>query len=347
MNDSDKSFTVPGRKIRFGLSAIKGLGEAALDAILEARQKRGPFSSLYDFCERVSLKQLNKKTLETLVRSGAFDCFTRPRAQLCAALARALEAAKSVQKDEAVGQASLFGAPALAATIRPKEQYDEEIREWPELERLEFEKEAIGFYITGHPLDRYQEDLRRLSSGSIGSLEKKGHRAEVVLGCVVSALRERPLRDGSGRMAFVTLEDLTGSIEAMVSANVFGQYEAVLKSNAPLLVKVAVSVDRDEEGEERLRVRCLEARPIADARLERTRSVVITVDEPQVNDRNLKGLKAVFDTLRGSCAVRLLVRLRDTAEVEMSLPESVKLQATDEVLDKLEQLFGVGAVRFC
>lgn len=347
VNDSERSFTVPAGRIRFGLSAIKGLGGAALTSILDARDERGAFTSLYDFCERVPLKQLNKKTLETLVRSGAFDCFERPRAQLFAALDGAIEAAKSTQRAEAAGQASLFGAPELAAAIKPREVYDDTIREWPELERLKLEKQAISFYITGHPLDRYAEDMRRFTNATISQLEKKGNRAEVVMGCVVTALRERPLRDGSGRMAFITVEDLTGAVEMAASAKVFGEYEDVFKSEAPLLVKAFVSMGTDDDGNQRLRVRCMEARRVAEAREERTRAIVVTADEKRFDERTMGELKSILKEHKGSCSVRIIVHLDKTADVEMQLPPTYMLAPTDEVVDRVEQLFGVGAVRFC
>lgn len=346
VNQSEKSFTVPDGKIRFGLSAIKGLGGAALDAILNSRDERDDFHSLYDFCERVPLKQLNKKTLETLVRSGAFDCFGRPRAQLLDALERAIDAAKSVQKAAAQGQVSLFGTPELAREVKALERYDEELFEWPELKRLKLEKEAIGFYITGHPLDRYEEDLKRLASGTIAQLEKKGHRSEVTVGCVVSILRERPLRDGSGRMAFVTVEDLTGQVEMMVSARAFAKYEDVLKSDAPLVVKMAVSVDRDDEGNQRLRVRCQEVHSISEARKARTRGVLLNVKSDLVDERRLTALKGVLKEFPGRCAVRVVVHIDKTADVDIDLPASVRLDPCDDVVDRVEQLFGDGAVKF-
>src|SRR5262249_32161300 len=153
------------------------------------------------------------------------------------------------------------------AAVRPREKYDEAQREWPETERLKFEKEAIGFYVTGHPLDRYKEDMRRLANATIAHLDRKGNRAEGVLCALVSSMRERPLKDGSGRMAFAVIEDLTGSIEMMVSANTFAQHEMTLKSDQPLIVKAAVTIERDEEAEaQTLKLRCLDVKLLADAR---------------------------------------------------------------------------------
>ncbi len=346
VNDSDISFTVAGEKIRFGLGAVKGLGGAALEALLEARDRGGPFLSLYDFCERVPLKQLNKKTLETLVKSGAFDCFGRPRARLMEALDRAIEAARSTQKAEAAGQASLFSAPSLSKDVKPREVYDDTILEWPELERLKLEKSALGFYVSGHPLDRYQDDLRRLANAAIGDLPKRPNRAETTIGCVVTALREMPVRDGSGRRAFVSIEDRTGALEMLVPVNVYEQISLVLKSDLPLVIKTIVFQDRDEDGNQATRVRCLGARTLAEARKERTKSIVITVDQAQLDERRLSALRTMFEQSPNGCPVRVVVQIPKVAEVELSLPPKMTLEASDETVDRVERLFGIGATRF-
>ena len=346
VNESDKSFTVPGGKIRFGLSAIKGLGDAALEAVLESRSAKADFSSLYDFCERVPLRQLNKKTLETLVRSGAFDCFDRSRAQLMDALDRAIDAARSIQKSAELGQGSLFGgSPELAEAVKPKEVYDDDLSEWRELEKLKLEKDAIGFYLSGHPLHRYRQDLSRMANGTIGALERRDNGAEVMLGVVVTAIRERPLRDGSGRLAFVVLEDVTGQVEAMASAEVWQRCEHVFKSDRPILVRLRVGKNTDIEGNVQLRLRVLDGRAIDDVRQERARAVVLKVKEQEVTERRLAALKEVFEQHQGPCGVRMVVELPDT-EVEMSLPGSMQLSASDEMMDRVEQLFGNGTVMF-
>lgn len=346
VNDSDSSFTVDSGAIRFGMSAIKGLGDSALEAILRARDEEGSFDSLYAFCERVPLKQLNKKTLETLVRSGAFDCFGRPRAQLAGALDGAIEAAKSVQKAAAAGQTSLFGAPELAKAVRPREAYDESVREWPELERLKYEKEALGFYVTGHPLDRYAKDLGKLTSASVSSLENQAHRAEVHLGVVVTALRERPLRDGSGRMAFLTVEDRTGAVEMMVPASTFQEVEEILRQDVPLRIKAVVSHDRDDEGHQRTRMRCTGAETLAQAREALAKSVVVTVPDDQVDPPRLDAFRSLFQAHRGRCPVRFVVQVRECGDVEIELPKDLALAPTDAVVDGVEALFGAGSVRF-
>jgi DNA polymerase-3 subunit alpha len=346
VNESEISFTVAGNRIRFGLGAVKGLGEAALGALLEAR-KSGPFTSLYDFCERVPLDRLNKKTLETLVRSGAFDCFGRPRAQLSEALERAIEAARGTQRAEAAGQASLFSAPALAKQLKPKEIYSDQIPEWPELERLHLEKGALGFYVSGHPLDRYADDSKRLTNCTIAQLESKPTRSEVFIACVVTSVREVPLKDGSGRLAFVGIEDRTGATEIRVPQKMYEEIGLVLKSDVPILLQASVFQDRDEEGNQLTRIRVAGAKMLSDARKERTKGIVITIPEERADARRLDALGAMLKEARdGGCSVRIVVHIPAVADVEMRLPSGAKLEASDHTVDRVEQLFGVGSARF-
>ena len=344
VNESEISFSVPGEAIRFGLGAIKGLGEAALDAILAAREAEGAFKSLYDFCERVSLKHLNKKALETLVRSGAFDEFGRPRAQLFAAIENAIEAAKSTQRDKASGQASLFGAVGLASAVGPREVYDPSIGEWPERERLALEKQSIGFYVTGHPLDRYAADLERMTNTTISNLDGLKPNSKVVIGASVSVIRERPLRDGSGRMAFVGIEDRTGAIEMMVGTKEFALFEATLKSDEPLLVTAAVGYDRNTETPT-VRLRLRDIATLASVRAAGTKAIEIALDEDQVNPDLIDQIKKVLLAYHGECRVGLLVRLAGT-EVELELPQDASMAPSETMVDELEALLGVGAVRF-
>ena len=146
--------------------------------------------------------------------------------------------------------------------------------------------------------------------------------------------------------AFVTVEDLTGQVEMMVSARVFMEAETALKADVPLLVKMQVSMDRDEEGNQNLRVRCVEVRSISDARKERTRGVVLSVQDSLLDDRRLVALKQLFERHPGQCVVRMMVEVPRTAEVAIDLPADLRLEPSDEVVDRVEQLFGAGTVSF-
>ncbi|MBI2377524.1 MAG: DNA polymerase III subunit alpha [Deltaproteobacteria bacterium] len=339
VNESEISFSVDRQRIRFGLGAIKGLGESALQGLLDARIK-GPFKSIYDFVERVPLKHVNRKTLESLVRSGAFDGFGRPRAQLMSALDRAMDAAKSTQHDQAVGQASLFGG---AVSVKPRETYDD-VPEWPELERLELEKEALGFYVTGHPLDRYASEISRLTNADLASLDARHAGSDVVIGVTVTGVRERPLKDGSGRMAFISIVDRTGATELLVGAREFQELEPTLKSGLPLLLKVGVRVLRGDEVET-LRLRLLEARTIEAARASGTKAIEVTLDDSAVEVEKLHKLKALLAEHPGECTFGFRIRIPGVADVDLKLPD-VRASASDALVDRVEAIFGRSVVRF-
>ncbi len=213
VNFSDLAFSVIEGRIRFGLGAIKGVGESAIEAISEARGAK-PFRNIFDFCERVDSRRVNRKVVEALVKAGAFDFEKRPRRQLFETIDKAIDRGALSQRDRAVGQRSLFGGesgtdgspPAMSNDYAPAE-------EWSEKQRLAFEKEAIGFYVSGHPLHQYEKELRRYARPA-ASVHRARRDERVTVAGIVAAMRERPTKTGK-RMAWVTLEDLSGSIEVV------------------------------------------------------------------------------------------------------------------------------------
>ncbi|MGZ3460437.1 MAG: DNA polymerase III subunit alpha, partial [Archangium sp.] len=208
VNQSDLAFGAVEGKIRFGLGAIKGVGEGAIEAIVEAR-KEGPFKSLFDFCERVDSRRVNRKVLEALVKAGAFDFEKRPRRQLFESIERAMSRGSSSQKDKAAGQSSLFGMLGGGASGGGVKDDYVQGEEWSEKERLALEKEAIGFYVSGHPLHQYDKELKRYAR-PITAVQRARKDEKLTIAGIVAALRERPTKTGK-RMAWVTLEDLSGS----------------------------------------------------------------------------------------------------------------------------------------
>ncbi len=358
INLSERDFSVvrdeAGKgRILFGLGAVKGVGDAAIESIVESR-KDGPFRSLYGFAERVDLKRLNRKVMESLVKSGCFDCFARPRAQLFNVLDRVLEAAQVTQKDRASGQTNLFAAFAktrAAATPPPStasETYPE-IPEWLTKERLAAEKEALGFYVSGHPLDGYAQDLGRLASCTTAQLaglsDGRGNRfQEVTLAGVITALRERPLKDGSGRMAFVTLEDLRGHVEVLVFSKVFAQAEGALKSDEPVLIRGTPMVEGDENGTI-VKLRAAAVDRLSEVRAARTRRVELAIPVYALSNDKLERLKELLVANRGDVPTRLTITDPNVFETVIALPETLKVNPTDELLVRVDQLFGQKVVR--
>ncbi|PYM90795.1 MAG: DNA polymerase III subunit alpha [Candidatus Rokuibacteriota bacterium] len=244
VNVSAVQFTVAGDTIRFGLAAIKNVGEAAMQSILTSRREQGAFRTLEDFCARVDLRLVNRRVVESLVKAGAFDSLGLTRAHLLATTDAALESGQRQQRDQAEGQGSFFellppqparqGGPV--AEITP---------EWDADQRLGFEKEVLGFYISGHPLARFRGVVETLGITTSGDLAAKGHGARVILFGHPLDLKETSTKSGN-RMAFFTLEDMDGTVDITVFPEPFKAAAVCLRSREALLVRGRV--DDGEKG---------------------------------------------------------------------------------------------------
>ncbi len=345
VNEAQRDFSVvysTPPAIRFGLGAIKGMGDSAIGAILEARQ-RAKFKTLYDFCENVSMQKVNKKALEVLVKSGAMDGFGRPRSQLFGGMERAVESAQSTQRDAASGQIGLFGAILGASTLGAEVYPD--VPEWLEKQRLEFEKEAIGFYLTGHPLWRFQQDMNRLGVASVSSLGDLGNMAEVGLSGVVASIKERPLKDGSGMWAAITLEDLSGQVEVLVFSKVYQVAADLLKRDEPVFIKGRVIVEdneNEEAGDPVVKVRATDVKLLTDIRISQAKRLLLMVKKD--HEKSLKSLLTLAREYSGPCAMRLQLTLPTEGEVFMDVPDDIRVSAGDDFIERAEQVLGQGNV---
>ncbi|MBI1947772.1 MAG: DNA polymerase III subunit alpha [Deltaproteobacteria bacterium] len=268
-------------RIRFGLSAVKGLGDAALEAILDARAKVGRFTSLYQFLEELSGK-VNSKMLEVLIKSGAMDGFARPRRQLYESAERALEVATQKRKDKESGQTSLFDMLGGGGGAATPEIYAD-VGEWAINEKLQHEREAVGFYLSGHPLDRYLDDAKKLGAMPTVELTQVRHNAEAAIVGIVVSMKEKKLKTGDGRWAIVTLEDTFGQAEVLCFSRVYESAEALLKDGAPVLVKGRALIDDvDDEGKQltpKMRAESVEL--LSAAQMARTRYLDVLVEVPR------------------------------------------------------------------
>jgi DNA polymerase-3 subunit alpha len=237
VNVSAVRFSVAGEAIRFGLAAIKNVGEAAMESILATRASEGPFKTLDDFCARVDLRLVNRRVIESLIKAGAFDSLGLPRAHLLAQTDAALEAGQRVQRDRAEGQASFFDDLLPKAAVQTRaEPAMPVVEEWPEDQRLAYEKEVLGFYISGHPLAQYAGLVESLGVTTSADLASKGHGARVTLVGHVAALKETATKSGN-RMAFATLEDMTGTVEVTVFPEPFKAGAPFLRGREPIVVR--------------------------------------------------------------------------------------------------------------
>jgi DNA polymerase III subunit alpha len=241
VNSSDMNFTPVSDSIRFGLAAIKNVGENTVTGILSARETLGRFTNFFEFCESIDTRLLNKRVLESLVRAGALDGLGAHRGQMFSVIDRALERAQKMQRAKESGQHGLFGGGSSAsAPTQPAELPD--APEWPEHEILAAEYSTLGFYISGHPLDKYAGRLQDLKAIDLSTLESRRNNEEIVVAGII--VQARPMRSRRGaRWAILTLQDRTGVCEALIFPEAFQKLEAILKPATPLLVKGRVAVE--------------------------------------------------------------------------------------------------------
>jgi DNA polymerase-3 subunit alpha len=355
-------------QVRFGLGAVKGLGDAALEAILDTRRQKGAFKSIFHFCEQVPVQKINKKVLEVLTKSGAMDGFGQNRNQLFASIEKAMDSASGLQKDARVGQANMFGIFAEQGEGSGMEETYPDLAEWPEKELLAFERESIGFYLSGHPLDRYADDAKRLGTLPTVDLVTQNHNSEAQVVGIVATLRERMLKSGDGRWAVVTLEDNFGQCEVLAFSRVYEEAEMLLKSGEPLLIKGrALLDDIDDEGKQRTpKMRAEAVESLADAQIARTRILDVKVEVPangngetekwveglpendafdkEAADKLLNSLQATFKNYPGDKPVRVHLSMPSGYRVTIRCGDEMKVHPTEELLMDLERVKGVEKV---
>ncbi|MDH4007927.1 MAG: DNA polymerase III subunit alpha, partial [Desulfuromonadales bacterium] len=339
INASCRNFTVHEKDIRFGLGAVKGVGGAAVEAIVEAREE-GPFSSLHDFCERVDLRRVNKRVVEALVKCGAFDSLQHKRAQFMAAIEEAMEYGQKLQREKESGQESLFGTDQIVT--QNGQMYGElpDLEEWPENVLLTNEKEAIGFYITGHPLARHCDAIKRFSTCDTAGLMERADKEEVSVCGIVTGIKLLNTRKGD-RMAFVTLEDLSGFVEMVVFPETYTEAAELLNSEEALLVKGTVDV-----GEDACKILVNEVLSLKDVQERLTRMVHFRLTTPGLEERQLRSLREIMTRYHGDCEALIHLVVPNRSETVISLPEDLRLQASDQMMDDVEKLFGYNVVTF-
>ncbi|MBP8260575.1 MAG: DNA polymerase III subunit alpha [Verrucomicrobia bacterium] len=303
VNESHVHFTPaqPGPGIRFGLAAIKGVGEIAVQSLLDARQSGGRFKSLADLCERVDTRTVNRKVLEALIRCGACDGLGETRAAMFAGIDRTLASAARRGLDRIRGQGQLFDfltdqglAPASG---------DSGLEEWPAAERLAAEKELLGFYVTGHPLTPYRTLLDRYALTDTAGLAGLAHRTVTRLGGLVTAVQEGISKKSGKPYALVTIEDLAGSVPVLCINENYDSFRPLLQSGRFVLVTGEVNLSEDKP-----KVFPISIIPLEEAPRQLTLQVHIRLDAAQATGDRLRRLRDIADAHRGSCPLFLGLR---------------------------------------
>ena len=311
--------------IRFGLAAIKGVGEVAVETILKARNERGKFTSLSNLCERVDGRTVNRKILEALIKSGACDGFGQTRATLCAQIERTLGRAASIAADRQRGQSSLFGA--LEEKAPPMPESISNLPEWPQHELLAHEKELLGFYVTGHPLTPFAPILEKYALTNTAKLAELPNRSLTRIGGLIAAVQNGVSKKSGKPYSMVTLEDLEGSVQILCLNENYDKYRELLTPNKAILVIGEVNT-----GDERPKIFPQEIMPLEDAPKKFTRQVHLRLHTAHLKPEQLESVRELVAAHPGKCPV-LLCFMRPGGEVifvdtneRFSVTPSQKLQ---------------------
>jgi DNA polymerase III subunit alpha len=344
VNVSQVRFSVAGDTIRFGLAAIKNVGEAAMESILKTRAEAGVFATLEDFCARVDLRLVNRRVLESLIKAGAFDGLGLPRAHLLAQCDLALESGQRQQRERAEGQASFFDLlPTPAPPPRTAEPTAAVVPEWDDDQRLAYEKEVLGFYVSGHPLARFEGVAESLGVTSTADLAGRSHGARVTLFGHVAALKETATKSGN-RMAFLTLEDMAGTVEITVFPEPYKLAAPYLRARDPIVVRGRV--DDGDKGRVVLAedVRLLEQSLAGGGRARNgggeATACRVRLRAGEDSAERLAALRRLCEEHPGGVPVFVHVLLPGTEVVVRA--RAVSVDATQELVARVEELLGAG-----
>ncbi len=339
VNRSLFKFSVDKNKaIVYGLGAIKGVGEAAIANIVETRQTK-PFQDLFDFCARVDTRRASRRVIEALIRSGAFDCFDQERSYLMANVENAIHSAEQLTKNRNRGQEDLFGDSFSESDILIKAKSNT-VEPWSEAVRLQGEKETLGLYLTGHPLDQHEAELLHLRSSVIRELRLDSTRRFRLAGIIVG-LRTLITKKGD-KMAFLTLDDKTGRQEIAIFSDQFRENKDILVKDNLVIIEGEISIDHFTGG---YKMRCMDIMGLDQARSKVARYLKIVVSAKVLNETFSTRLMEVFKShqVTQGCPVQIVYE-REESEVTLQLGQGWRVSPKQVLLDSLKAIKGIEAV---
>jgi DNA polymerase-3 subunit alpha len=340
INVSDANFTPHGSAIRFGLAAVRNVGHNAIDSIIAGRRELRCYRSIFEFCEKVDLRLLNKRVLESLIKSGAMDSLGR-RAQLMTVIDRAIERAQKVQRDVESGQHGLFGVFQEEETQYRNEELPN-VPDWDEHTRLAAEKEILGFFITGHPLERYRDkltDFHALSTEDMAGMKSTTGKDEICAGGIITTVRVLKSKRGDF-YAQGTLEDMSGSIEMLVFPEAYKRLQDKVRLEVPVLIRGGVRIE--EGANPKLTVS--EITPLEEAKPPLPRSLRIRIPLESATESTVDALHRLFTERKGEAKVLFDVERQGDFMVVMEAG-GYNVQPDHTFIARVEQLCGRGSVR--
>jgi DNA polymerase-3 subunit alpha len=331
INQSGKEFKVVGNSIRFGLEAVKGVGSSAIESIVETRNQEGSFTSVHDFIGRVDQRKVNKKVIESLIKGGAFDSLGTTRKHASDVMNRTLSGSARVLTARAAGQQNIFGDPSAAET--------EDHEEWTSEELLKAEKEALGFYITGHPLTKFGRQLERLETKKIAELDELAEDQEIRIAGIITSVKKIQTKSKAELMAYCTVEDPSGNIEVIIFPDLYRERIAILEKDMPVLIKG--TLDKTEKGF-KLVTREITRLDGIDSRM--GGKIEINLRLPLNDTFSLQELHSLLlSGSRGNYPLFFRICLKDS---EALIATGLKVSHDSSLISKIEEMVGRGTVTF-
>jgi DNA polymerase-3 subunit alpha len=335
INESFKRFAVIGDQIRFGLTAVKNVGDAAIDIILAEREGNGRFKSLYDFCHRVDLRKVNRRVIESLIKCGALDFSKAYRSQMLTVLGDILEQSQSTQRKK--------GEPQLSMLIDHSKELEEnypDVDEFPENQLIAFEKETIGFYISRHPLSRYEDEIKKYTDLDTSTLPKLQNGAEVKICGLVSGLKEIVTKKGD-RMAFLTLEDKKGFVEIILFPEVFKAASPCLRGGDPLLVRGTLDLS-----EEHVKIKATEVHSLPELSLSPQKLLHLKIPISSLAPSQLTDLRDIIVANRGPSKVLLHFMGGNNREIVVALSDRYTVDPSQDFRNHVQNALKSALISF-
>jgi len=342
INESQRDFAISGENIRFGMAAIKNVGFTAIDSIIMVRQD-GKFISFPDFLNRVDLRKVNKRVIESLIKCGAFDSLGYKRAQLIEHYEQAMDEAQRTQKEKQSNQSSFFEQLASSDSSENNGnqayQIPDNVPEWDHKKLLSIERETLGFYISGHPLLRFADNLRFVTSANSTNLNTKNDKDTVTVAGVVSALNERPTKR-KDIMCYITLEDLQGSINIIFFAELYKKYYTLLHEEEPIVVKGTLDIGGG--GEETPKIIAQEVTPLSQSLENPYKQVRFMIDTHKVSEEGISSFISSMRKYHGKYESYMHI-LNGKSETIVYLGDEFRLDINDKLKKEADSILGEGA----
>jgi DNA polymerase-3 subunit alpha len=333
----DRENVEPGStigSIRFGLAAVKNVGISAIEAIIEARDTKGLFTSIIDFCRKVDQRRVNRRVIEALIKCGGFDFSGARRAQMMDGLDMIMDQGSKHQEQEAIGQFSIFDS-----LDTHKEPALPNVQEWKENQLLAFEKESVGFYLSGHPLAAFEADMKRYANVTTESLEATPDGKEVTICGIIAGMKIKITKKSQEKMAILNLEDLSGTVEVVVFPDLYKTSQHLLLTDTPLIV--AGQLDKSEQGN---KIKALRLHLLSDVKKKGTTRMDIRFNATGLTQDDLVKVKDILLRYRGSIPVFLRLQNPNRPDSLISVGRDIRVNPQEQLILEIESILGAGSI---